>query len=256
MMNMPVSIMKQDTIYYLKIETPLGAMAACATDQGICCLEFTDQKIIKNQEQLSDDFNVVENPNPHLDRLKIELAEYFAGTRKTFSVALHPMGTPFQQQVWNALLGIPYGTTTTYQEQSVKLGNPKSIRAVASANGKNPIAILIPCHRVIGKNGDLTGYAGGLVRKKWLLDHERIHAGLSVQLTFMTGFASEFPADNAEGGNRLVKYRTAHRQISLFGTPEILKTSLLKPSPFTLTVWLLSHLLFPDLVVSCSLFVF
>lgn len=180
--------MSQTSIYLIKIETPLGVMVACATEHGICSLEFADEKIIKIPGRFSNGFTVDESPNHHLAQLQTELAEYFAGTRKTFEVSIHPMGTPFQEQVWNELMSIPYGATTTYLEQSVKLGNPKSIRAVASANGKNPIAILIPCHRVIGKNGDLTGYAGGLARKKWLLDHERLHAGLPVQLTFVTGF--------------------------------------------------------------------
>lgn len=188
--------MSQTSTYLIKIETPLGVMVACATEYGIRSLEFTDQKIIKIPARYSDGFNVIESSNPHLEQLQTELMEYFAGNRKTFEVPIHLMGTPFQEQVWNALMGIPYGATTTYLEQSAKLGNTKSIRAVASANGKNPIAIRIPCHRVIGKNGDLTGYAGGLARKKWLLDHERLHAGLPVQLTFMTGFHSAFPVEN------------------------------------------------------------
>ncbi len=101
-----------------------------------------------------------------------QLQEYFEGKRKKFSLKLNPQGTDFQKKVWNALLEIPYGNTTTYFQQSKKLGDEKSIRAVASANGKNPLWIIVPCHRVIGSNGSLTGYAGGIWRKKWLLDHE------------------------------------------------------------------------------------
>lgn len=101
-----------------------------------------------------------------------QLHEYFTGNRKTFQLNLNPKGTAFQNKVWGELLQIPFGKTKNYLEQSKKIGNVKAIRAVAQANGKNPIAIIIPCHRVIGSNGSLTGYAGGLWRKKWLLNHE------------------------------------------------------------------------------------
>lgn len=101
-----------------------------------------------------------------------QLQEYFEGKRTSFDLTLNPQGTEFQKRVWEALLQIPYGKTISYLELSKKLGDIKAIRAVASANGKNPLWIVIPCHRVIGSNGDLTGYAGGLHRKKWLLEHE------------------------------------------------------------------------------------
>jgi methylated-DNA-[protein]-cysteine S-methyltransferase len=101
-----------------------------------------------------------------------QLEEYFSGTRKEFDLKLNPGGTDFQNTVWNELLKIPYGKTRTYLEQAKYLGDIKAIRAVASANGKNPIWIIIPCHRVIGSDGSLTGYAGGIWRKKWLLEHE------------------------------------------------------------------------------------
>ncbi len=101
-----------------------------------------------------------------------QLKEYFEGSRKQFDLKLNPSGTDFQKKVWEALLEIPFGKTTSYLELSKKLGDVKAIRAVASANGKNPLWIVVPCHRVIGTNGDLTGYAGGLHRKKWLLEHE------------------------------------------------------------------------------------
>ena len=101
-----------------------------------------------------------------------QLREYFNGERTQFSLVLNPQGTDFQKSVWNALSKIPYNTTCSYLELSKKLGNVKAIRAVANANGKNPIWIIVPCHRVIGTNGNLTGYAGGLHRKKWLLEHE------------------------------------------------------------------------------------
>ncbi len=101
-----------------------------------------------------------------------QFTEYFEGKRRKFDLKLNPKGTDFQQKVWKALLGIPYGKTVSYLELSKKLGDVKAIRAVAAANGKNPLWIIVPCHRVIGSNGDLVGYAGGLYRKKWLLAHE------------------------------------------------------------------------------------
>ena len=101
-----------------------------------------------------------------------QLKEYFEGKRREFSLKLNPVGTVFQKKVWNALLEVPYGKTLSYFELSEKIGDVKAIRAVAAANGKNPIWIVIPCHRIIGSDGSLTGYAGGLHRKKWLLDHE------------------------------------------------------------------------------------
>jgi methylated-DNA-[protein]-cysteine S-methyltransferase len=101
-----------------------------------------------------------------------QLQEYFAGSRTAFSLKLNPKGTSFQKKVWNELQNIPFGKTITYLELSKRLGDVKAIRAVASANGKNPIWIVVPCHRVIGSDGSLTGYAGGLHRKQWLLEHE------------------------------------------------------------------------------------
>ncbi|MFT5753160.1 MAG: methylated-DNA-[protein]-cysteine S-methyltransferase [Flavobacterium sp.] len=101
-----------------------------------------------------------------------QIQDYFEGNRNDFNFKLNPKGTDFQQKVWQELLNIPYGKTMSYQELSIKLGDVKAIRAVANANAKNPLWIVVPCHRVIGSDGSLTGYAGGLWRKKWLLDHE------------------------------------------------------------------------------------
>ncbi|WP_394340148.1 methylated-DNA--[protein]-cysteine S-methyltransferase [Lutibacter citreus] len=101
-----------------------------------------------------------------------QLDEYFKGSRESFNLKLNPVGTDFQKKVWNELLNVPFGKTRSYLDQSKKLGDVKAIRAVASANGKNPIWIIIPCHRIIGSDGSLTGYAGGIWRKKWLLEHE------------------------------------------------------------------------------------
>ena len=114
---------------------------------------------------------VVEIPSA-LKEANLQLSEYFEGKRKEFSFKLNPKGTDFQQKVWQELLKIPFGKTTSYLELSKQLGDVKAIRAVAAANGKNPLWIVVPCHRVIGSDGSLTGYAGGLWRKKWLLEHE------------------------------------------------------------------------------------
>jgi methylated-DNA-[protein]-cysteine S-methyltransferase len=108
----------------------------------------------------------------------VQLAEYFAGTRRTFDLPLHPSGSPFQLRAWQALREIPYGETVSYGAQAVRLGTPTAFRAVGSANGQNPISIIVPCHRVIGANGSLVGYGGGLDAKRWLLQHEAMHAGL------------------------------------------------------------------------------
>jgi methylated-DNA-[protein]-cysteine S-methyltransferase len=153
------------------IQSPLGFLRATAGQAGITSLAFV--------EDVSTFLN--SDSNTHLELLNKELDEYFAGTRKIFTVPLTPNGTDFQQQVWKNLHEIPFGETRTYHQQSQKLGNTLAIRAVAATNGRNPIAILIPCHRVIGANGNLTGYAGGLHRKKWLLDHERLYSGQPVQ---------------------------------------------------------------------------
>jgi methylated-DNA-[protein]-cysteine S-methyltransferase len=109
---------------------------------------------------------------------RAELAEYFAGTRRTFGVPLHPHGSPFQLRAWAALCEIPYGETVSYGAQATRLGTPNAFRAVGAANGQNPISIIVPCHRVIGANGTLIGYGGGLDAKRWLLQHEAMHAGL------------------------------------------------------------------------------
>jgi AraC family transcriptional regulator of adaptative response/methylated-DNA-[protein]-cysteine methyltransferase len=121
--------------------------------------------------------------NRHLKTLKEQLKEYFDGKRKEFTVPLVTPGTEFQQAVWKELQNIRFGSTRSYQEQAIALKRPDSIRAVANANGMNRISIIIPCHRVIGSDGHLVGYGGGLKRKKWLLDHEKKHSGKAVDLT-------------------------------------------------------------------------
>ncbi|MBK8490884.1 MAG: bifunctional transcriptional activator/DNA repair protein Ada [Saprospirales bacterium] len=158
--------------------SPLGPMFVCATDKGICLLEFTDRRMLETEFQdLQKRLNgvILAGENEHTKQLEKELQEYFEGARKEFSVPLHTPGTEFQNLVWELLQEIPYGETRSYQEQAVRLNKPSAVRAVASANGHNRISILIPCHRVIGKDGNLTGYGGGLERKRWLLEHEKIH---------------------------------------------------------------------------------
>ena len=119
-----------------------------------------------------DDQKISKNIHVHLQEAIHQLNDYFEGKRNSFNFKLNPKGTDFQQKVWQELLNIPFGKTMSYQELSIKLGDVKAIRAVANANGKNPLWIVVPCHRVIGSDGSLTGYAGGLWRKKWLLEHE------------------------------------------------------------------------------------
>ncbi len=113
------------------------------------------------------------NISPELEEAVRQIEEYFLGKRKEFTFKLNPTGTEFQKKVWDELLNIPFGKTISYLDLSKKLGDPKAIRAVAAANGKNPIWIVIPCHRVVGSKGEMVGYAGGIHRKKWLLNHER-----------------------------------------------------------------------------------
>mgnify|MGYP003598834004 FL=1 len=146
---------------YGVFETPLGNMVATADEKGICTLDFDDDAII------SFDANV------HLVQLRDELAEYFAGKRNVFHVALNPKGTPFQMRAWRVLCDIPYGATISYTQEAQMLDHVRAVRAVANANGKNPVPILIPCHRVIAKSGDVAGYRGGIWRKEFLLELER-----------------------------------------------------------------------------------
>ncbi len=162
-----------------RLTTPLGPMFVCATDNGICLLEFVDRRMLetefKDLQKLLN-ANIISGENEHIKQAKKEIKEYFEGTRKNFDVKLETPGTVFQNQVWKCLQEIKYGTTATYQKQAEKISNPKAIRAVASANGYNRISIIVPCHRVIGKDGKMTGYGGGIERKKWLIEHERNNA--------------------------------------------------------------------------------
>ena len=158
------------------IESPLGPLLAGASDEGICLLEYTDRRMLEhNLKTLRQRFDCGVVPGEHqlLDRLRFELSEYFDGRRREFTLPLLPRGTPFQEKVWRELRNIPLGTTIPYDELARRIGQPTAQRAVARANGMNRINILIPCHRVIGKDGSLTGYGGGLWRKRLLLDLEQ-----------------------------------------------------------------------------------
>ena len=148
----------KQSAYY---KTPIGTAKIVGDTNGIISVTVLDDSI--------ETSNYIPKI---LQDCVIQLEEYFNGTRTDFNLKLNPQGTDFQKRVWVKLLNVPFGKTRTYLEQSIKLGDVKAIRAVASANGKNPIWIVIPCHRIIGSDGSLTGYASGLWRKKWLLEHE------------------------------------------------------------------------------------
>lgn len=172
----PKNSKEKQVIDFTRIETDLGTMVACATDKGVCLLEFSDRKGLETElKQLAryHNANIVQGQNKYFKQLKEELDAYFEGRLKEFKVPLDISGTDFQKQVWQALVEIPYGTTSSYLRQAEVLGKPLSVRAVANANGMNKIAIIIPCHRVVGSDGSLTGYAGGLWRKRKLIDLEK-----------------------------------------------------------------------------------
>lgn len=143
------------------INTPLGISEIQGDENGISKIYIRDENV-----------EITSKIPSKLKEAVIQLQEYFEGKRTHFTFLLHPSGTEFQKKVWQELLNIPFGKTCSYLELSKKLGDVKAIRAVAAANGKNPLWIVVPCHRVIGSDGSLTGYAGGLWRKKWLLEHE------------------------------------------------------------------------------------
>lgn len=156
--------------------TPLGPMLAVANDDGLCLLEFVDRRAIEKQiKVLRRRFqsHVVPGEHAMLDRTQKELEKYFAGKSRVLSVPLAAPGTEFQMRVWDALKQIPPGETRSYGQVAKEMGVPKAVRAVARSNGDNRLAIVIPCHRVIGADGSPTGYAGGIWRKEWLLNHER-----------------------------------------------------------------------------------
>ena len=168
----------QNVLVYQRFDAPLGPMVAIASEKGLCLLEFGDRRMLESEfADLQKRLSAVLLPgkNEFTEEAVRQIQEYFAGTRKTFSVPLHSPGTEFQQRVWAALREIPFGEMRSYGEIASAIGDPKAVRAVGTANGMNRIAIMIPCHRVIGADGALTGYGGGLWRKDWLIKHEQEH---------------------------------------------------------------------------------
>ncbi len=164
--------------------TPLGPMLAGASERGVCLLEFADRRMLETQlERIRKRLGapLVPGESPTLEQLGGELERYFAGELRDFTTPLDLRGTDFQQRVWAVLRAIPYGATRSYAEQARLLGQPEAVRAVARANGDNRIAVVVPCHRVVGADGSLTGYGGGLWRKRWLLDLERRSLGAGGQ---------------------------------------------------------------------------
>lgn len=167
--------MESMRLFSSRTETPLGPMDILASDEALLLLEFADRPDLAKQStdlQSLVSGSIEEGTNDVIEQTKEELREYFAGRRKRFSVPLRTPGTPFQESVWKVLREIPYGETWSYGTLARRLGDPKTIRAAAHANGRNRIAIIVPCHRVIGTDGSLTGYAGGTERKKRLLELE------------------------------------------------------------------------------------
>ena len=148
----------------VKVPSPIGDLLVAASDQGLTGVWFPNRGTREEEEE--------HGGNAILDEARRQLGEYFAKSRTTFDLPLDPPGTPFQRRVWDALRAIPYGSTLSYSELARRLGDPLATRAVGAANGQNPIPIIVPCHRVVGADGSLTGFGGGLDRKRWLLEHE------------------------------------------------------------------------------------
>lgn len=154
------------TIHFRQIDSPLGPLTVSASDAGLHALEFPQDSWFLPRDGWR------EADHPLLSRARLQLDEYFAGRRRAFDLPLAPQGTPFQREVWFALADIPYGQTRTYAQLATRLGRPTASRAVGAANGRNPLGILLPCHRVVGANGALTGFSGGLEAKRFLLELE------------------------------------------------------------------------------------
>lgn len=154
-------------LYYDSIETPIGPLLLLGDGEGLVELGLPERG------KLAQPPAGAQASKARLRAAAHQLGEYFAGTRSQFDLPLHPSGTAFQLEVWGALLTIPYGETVSYKDIAQRIGRPRAVRAVGAANGANPLAIIVPCHRVIGSHGDLVGYGGGLPIKRWLLAHER-----------------------------------------------------------------------------------
>lgn len=174
-----------ETLLSTTFEAEMGTLTLVASQRGLRAILWPNDNDARARVRLGP---VETGTNEVLEDAKSQLEEYFGGDRLGFDVALDLVGTDFQKRVWQALADIPYGRTTTYGEQAASLGNPKATRAVASANGKNPVSIMLPCHRIVGADGSLTGFAGGIEWKAWLLDHERRTLGLEPRWTVNTLF--------------------------------------------------------------------
>ena len=153
--------------FFDHIESPIGPLLLVAEEGGLTYIGLPKRG---SAQAAPPD---AQHMPTKLRSARHQFEEYFAGTRQTFELTLHPHGTPFQLEVWGALLAIPYGETTSYATIAQRIGRPNAVRAVGAANGANPLSIIVPCHRVIGSDGDLTGFGGGLPAKRWLLAHER-----------------------------------------------------------------------------------
>jgi methylated-DNA-[protein]-cysteine S-methyltransferase len=160
------SVLQTETVHARACPTPIGTFALIGSSRGLRELSWSCDDL-----ELDGSCDV-------LDEAARQLSDYFDGTRKSFSVPLDLVGTPFQMKAWYALADIPYGTTVSYADQARRIGHPTAIRAVGAANGRNPVAIFLPCHRIIGSDGSLTGFGGGLERKRYLLEHEAAQLSL------------------------------------------------------------------------------
>jgi methylated-DNA-[protein]-cysteine S-methyltransferase len=157
------------------LQTPFGEIIVASTEDALCFLQFSEENnytSVINKLALNLKATIVQGSNAIIDQTERELNEYFEKKRTVFSVKVMTHGTPFQEKVWEVIKQIPHGKTLTYTRLASQLGIQESVRAVANATGANPIMIIIPCHRILGKNGELRGYAGGISRKRYLLDHE------------------------------------------------------------------------------------
>jgi methylated-DNA-[protein]-cysteine S-methyltransferase len=177
MKNMNIA---ESALYKSTMDSPVGCLTIIASDNGVRAVLWPgdDPKRVPLRDATE------QNDHPVIETAVTELAEYFEGDRKVFDVPLDPVGTEFQQSAWLALKSIPYGTTVSYGEQAERMGDKRKARAVGAANGRNPISIIVPCHRVVGAGGDLTGFAGGIDSKAWLLDHERRVLGVGSERLF------------------------------------------------------------------------
>ncbi len=174
--------MTREMLWWVTRPSPIGALTLLAADDALVGLHMDGPGPVPPQ--------AAERSTPLLERAAAQLDEYFAGTRRDFDLPLAPRGTGFQREVWAVLRSIPFGATWSYAEVARRVGRPRAVRAVGAANGQNPIAIVIPCHRVVGSDGSLTGYGGGLPRKRWLLSHE----GAELRLISPSSSATRSPA--------------------------------------------------------------